>query len=188
MQDSKTKTTPKNQASAEAHRKRSEELEQEAADSWERSDTDGFLSQWASRLGSRRELLQADIDEKNGLWEHSALFDLNGNMVPATRHDSKYGGNVWRVFSGEAFTSEIKEWFNPSKARNKKTRLTNNAKKGYYIGSVLAPSHAEMFGSGTGLGSLHTVYAGVERDDRGFSLDNEIVDNGQEVLKENGII
>lgn len=187
MNTADIETTPENRAKADASRARAAEAAQRSQESWDRSDTDGFLSQWANNSISRKESLQAQIDEQNGLWEHPALFDLEGNMLAATPHKSKYGGTVWRVLEGDEPNSEVKEWFNESGAKSAKTRIVNNAKKGYYVGTVLVPSYAATGGSGRGLSGLHTVYNYVARDDRGFSRKNTIVDNGQDKLREAGL-
>ena len=57
--------------------------EQSAADSFDRCDTDGFLSQWASGLTARELRLQAEIEEADGLAEFRGLFDKDGNRIKA---------------------------------------------------------------------------------------------------------
>lgn len=61
-----------------------------AAESWERSDTDGFLSQWASGLSARLAETQAKILEDDGA-EFWGLVDLSGNRVCAKLIDGKFG-------------------------------------------------------------------------------------------------
>lgn len=61
-----------------------------------------------------------------------ALFDLAGNLLDAKLVTGQYG-LVWRVADGSGGV----RWFNPSKARVAATERANNAKKGYYVGSVL---------------------------------------------------
>src|SRR5690606_26317917 len=70
------------QYDVEAARKKAEELremargrDREAADSFDRCDTDGALSQWASGINAQKYRLQADIAENGGMWEFPALFD-----------------------------------------------------------------------------------------------------------------
>lgn len=63
-----------------------------------------------------------------------ALFDLDGNLIPARLVDGKFGMS-WMVlddWDGRA----TGEFLNPSKARNPETARRNNAKKGFYEGRV----------------------------------------------------
>ena len=71
--------------------------EQDAADSFERCDTDGFMSQWASGCNAAKKRLQADIEDNGGRAEVPALFDLNGNLIPAKLIDARYG-TTWGIF------------------------------------------------------------------------------------------
>lgn len=66
--------------------------DQLAADSFERSDTDGFLTQWAHGITADRDRLQANIVENGGVWRLLALFDAETlEYVPAYRGKSTYG-------------------------------------------------------------------------------------------------
>lgn len=58
--------------------------EQCAADSFERCDTDGFLSQWASRVTADRIRLQADILANGGCALFPVLYDKVTDKVVAT--------------------------------------------------------------------------------------------------------
>lgn len=172
-------TITQNEQKAKESEQKAAEAFGQAADSFERSDTDGFASQAASNIMAGKHLLQAKIDRQGGLWEFSALFDLDGNLVPAIRSNNAYGGYVWRVFESDDVDSAIVAWVNESKARNKATFNANMAKKGYYVGSVLAPARADLAGGGKGMAGMFSVYAFPRRTDRGFSRDVTIVDNGK---------
>ena len=147
--------------------------DQEANESFERSDTDGFMSQWASGVVAQEERLQADIVENGGKWEFQALFDLDGNLVAAKKIETQYGWS-WGIFADDSGRGRFTGWFNESKARKEETRIANDAKKGYYVGSVLAPAKAVLRGR-----SRTSVYAVAVRLDGGWSRDVEIVDNGK---------
>ena len=69
-----------------------EKSRQQSIESFDRCDTDGFLSQWANDMESQELLLQAQIESNNGLYEFPALFDLNGNRVRAKlgKHYNKF--------------------------------------------------------------------------------------------------
>lgn len=62
-----------------------------ARESFERCDTDGFLSQWASGLQSRLCQTQAEIVENGGQAEFWGLFDLEGNRIAAKLINGKFG-------------------------------------------------------------------------------------------------
>ncbi len=117
-----------------------------ASDSFDQSDTDGFLSQWASGLTAQKATAEADLIEAGGVSAKQALFDLEGNQVPAKRIPSKFGYNqsCWAILDGwdwdeSRYTGEF-----ISDAKQQKTF----EKKGYRKGVVLAPVEIELVGSG----------------------------------------
>lgn len=162
------------QTTAQQHRSTAAAHDTAAQESFERSDTDGFMSQWAHGVMAQRERLAADIAEDGGRAMFLALFDTNGNLVPAKYIETRFGYS-WALLSSDDPRSEFKGWFNPSKARKVGVARTNDAKKGYYVGYVMAPAKADLGG-----GNLTSVRAYPKRIDGGFSRDVEIVDNGQD--------
>lgn len=165
-----TATTTPGQAEADQLRAEARRHEDEARESFERCDTDGFLSQWASGRMAGLKRLEADIAEAGGMWEFPALFDLEGNLVPAKQVEGQYGMS-WKLLDDRGWCAG---WFNPSKARSDDVQRRNNAKKGYYIGTVRVPAFADMVGT-----NYHNVHAAAFREDDGWSADAEIIDNGQ---------
>ena len=163
---------------ASDYRDMAAESRQRAADSWENSDTDGFVSQWASGITAREYDLKAEVEDNGGKSEFSALFDLEGNLVPAKLVDTQYG-RAWGLLSSDDATSPFKGWFSPSNAATDSHRIHNNAKKGYYEGTVMAPAGVTTTSRGRGLGSAGSVCVITYRKDRGFSRDVEILDNGK---------
>lgn len=93
-------------------------------ESWERSDTDGFLSQWASDQMALRYQRLAAVAENGGMVEALAFVDLaTGELVKGELEQGQYGA-FFRPFDrdrGLIFFSH---------ARNAATRAANNAKKG----------------------------------------------------------
>lgn len=157
--------TPEQLAQAEELEATSRRNEQEAADSFARCDTDGFLSQWASdRMASLRRL-EARLLRQGGYAEHAALFDLDGNLVPAKLIGTRYG-MAWMLLDEDGrktgkFVSAFPK------------RASTMERKGYREGSVLAESYAEL------VGQTHTsVHPVTLRKDRGWSRDVIVVDNG----------
>jgi hypothetical protein len=151
--------------------------DKEAFDSFERCDTDGFLSQWALGLTAQEKRAQARILENGGKSEFPALLDLEGNLVPAKLIDTRYGRKFAVFASTEdalAYGSNIIEWVNPF-VRPKTLEV-----KGYRLGRVLAKAKADIAGSGTGLAGAASCHVVVVRTDGGFDPDAEITDDGTE--------
>jgi hypothetical protein len=105
-----------------------------SAESWERSDTDGYLSQWASNSMARRYRMCAELCDNHGLAEHTALFDLDGNLVSTRKVDGPYG---WSWLTTDAHVNAGgRRFVKPSKARDPQTRYDNLRKKGYTLGTI----------------------------------------------------
>ena len=120
--------------------------QKDGAESFARSDTRGALSQWGADLMARKANAEADLIEAGGVSAKQALFDLEGNQVPAKRIPSKFGYNqsCWAILDGwdwdeSRYTGEF-----ISDAKQQKTF----EKKGYRKGVVLAPVEIELVGSG----------------------------------------
>lgn len=164
--------TPEAKAKAEELRATARGHRNEANASFDRCDTDGFLSQWASGLCGERDEHAAHVAELGGVWEFPALFDLNGNLVAAKIVHSKFGYSgkqCWGVLASDDPTSRIVKWlaFAP-------VRQSTLEKHGYREGTVLAPAIAAIRGE-------KTAHAGIFRKDGGFSRNVEIVDDGGEL-------
>jgi hypothetical protein len=95
------------------------------------------------------------------------------------RSEYHYGTDqIWGILSDDDPCGCFTAWFRPSKARRGNTARKNDAKKGYYIGYVVAPAVVKVAGSGTGLAGALTCRPVAVRTDDGFSRDVEIIDNG----------
>lgn len=82
-----------------------EELDANAAEaaaieSFKRSHTDGFMSQWAGGRSAEKHRLNADIARKGGKMEFKALFDLDGNLIAAKKIQTQYG-SAWAILSSQ---------------------------------------------------------------------------------------
>lgn len=121
-----------------------------AMDSWERSDTDGCLTQWAANLTGRQYARQAQIAENGGMAEFPALFTLTGEWVPAKAIQTRYGTR-WMVLDSDGNrTGE----FLPHLPARRRTL----ADKGYLEGYALWPAKAVVSGTGKGLSGLTTCH------------------------------
>ena len=123
-------------ASAAAHAK-------EAADSYDRCDTDGFVSQWASGLNAQKDRLDAQILDNGGTAEFPALFTLSGEWTPARLVNGTYG-TQWQIL--DATGRPLPQWLPFFPAR--RSTLT---RRGYVEGYVTRPAKAAIQG-GTGRG------------------------------------
>ncbi|MFI6290078.1 hypothetical protein ACIBEJ_00750 [Nonomuraea sp. NPDC050790] len=158
---------------ATALRAQAADHDKKAQTSYERSDTDGCLSQWGSSMVAQELRLQADINEAGGRALFPALFDTSGALVPALLTDGEWGW-YFTLLASDDPNGRRAGWFGPSKARKAANARANDAAKGYYIGYVMAPAKAELRG-----GNIMCVTAIAVRTDGGFSRDVTIVDNGQ---------
>jgi hypothetical protein len=85
---------------AAAHLAKAAQHDQDAADSFERCDTDGFLSQWGSQQMGALERRQADIAAAGGVWTFSRLqlVTAAGEATDARLVETRYGAK-WRLDS-----------------------------------------------------------------------------------------
>jgi hypothetical protein len=160
--------TPEAKAKAEALRAKARGERRSAQESFDRCDTDGFLSQWASGICADRDDHAAQVAEMGGVWEFPALFDLQGNLVAAKVIKTSFGMR-WGVLASDDPTSRVVKWLAYAPAR--KSTLE---KHGYREGSVLAPAIADIRGE-------KTAYAGIFRKGPEFRRDVEIVNDGGEL-------
>lgn len=130
------------------------DLRQEARDSFERCDTDGFLSQWASGLGAYRKEAEAELIERGGVSEFLTLFDLDGNWVPCRMVEGKYGKS-WMILDADGKRTGEYVPYLPK-------RRDTLAKRGYVEGRAMFPARIDYIETGAGLtgvrvGSIRTT-------------------------------
>ena len=85
---------------AKQHRENAAKHFKDEADSFERSDTDGFLSQWSSNINGRLELTRADIAEAGGTAQFAGLFE-GDSRVKAQQVSTRWG-LAWVLHEDEA--------------------------------------------------------------------------------------
>ena len=61
-------------------------------DSFQRSDTDGFLSQWASGISANVDRMKADICRNQGKWQFTGLYE-GDRRVMAKQFTRKFNGH-----------------------------------------------------------------------------------------------
>lgn len=169
------------QERAAALRQQAADSRKRAAESWERSDTDGFVSQWASNITADELIMKAELIEAGGSYERDLLFDLQGNLVLAVEIETRYGW-AWMIKDPDNPKGPALGFFNESRAQKRETKIKNDAKKGYYVGRGRVKGYVKIFASGTGLSGAATArpgYAPWRDDETGGYVVTEIVDNGQ---------
>jgi hypothetical protein len=135
---------------AEKHRAEAARHFQAEADSFQRSDTDGALSQWAHSVNGQLERLKAELAEADGKWTFSHLHTLDGLPVKAKVIKTRFG-SAWALLdeAGNFTGTFISEGLRPATL----------AKKGFQMLDVELPAYAKLAGSGTGLAGALTVRA-----------------------------
>lgn len=153
---------------------------QEAHDSFQRCDTDGFLSQWASGVNAAKYEMEADLMDAGGVASFWGLFNRHGQRVTARLVSGEFG-LVWAVHtrSGRTvwvphtvtFDEEPNAFGGTTFVRPRFGPRTKGARLGLTVAWEDAPARVDMTGSGRGLGSLHTVRPVEVRTDGGWPPD-----------------
>lgn len=174
MTTTQTNTTD---IAAEAARLRTEAAAhwQERADSFERCDTDGFLSQWASGLTAQHRSAEARLLEDGGVAEFITLFDLDGNWVPSRLVEGKYGTS-WMVLDETGKRTGVYVPYLPK-------RRDTLAKRGYVEGYAMFPAKIDYVG---GQGGAATVRVGRVRTSRDHEPPVRVVTVDRWAAKEAG--
>lgn len=109
---------------AEEYRKMAQGNVMASSESFERCDTDGFLSQWGHDQMARVYEALAGLAENGGKSTFVYLADLNGNLVNAKVIPSKFSGSCWMLLDeNNKATGEFAPW--------KPARKNTLAKRGY---------------------------------------------------------
>jgi hypothetical protein len=153
------KATDLRQKAAECERKREE--------SFQRCDTDGFLTQWAHGLSAQKYRAQAEIEEAGGVSTFRGLYRRSdGKRVAAKLIAGKFGP-CWAFCDSEgSFTGRFI-------GDSKGTPRSRLYKEGFEVREETAPAKAIITGEGRGLSG--TAWVAVIRTDGGFPTDAEVV-------------
>lgn len=159
---------------ATEHRAKAAAADQRAADSFERSDTDGFLSQWASGLTAQLERLKADLADEGGRTEFAGLYEgdrrVKAKIVHYKNKFSHTDESSWLLHEDETALIDARGGkFVPTGERSRvQKRLGLRERR------EVADAYAFMNGSGTGLsGNAWPALARSNPDDWG--IDAELV-------------
>lgn len=131
---------------ADELRKQAKEAYQRSIDSFDRCDTDGFLSQWASDCAGRLLEVEADLAEHDYLWNFNTLGDKDGNLIPNKKIKTKYG-YAYAIFGSfedlEKRDVQILEWVGTSEkviAKKGYTLIRVQTKGKAVLGEGFTPS------------------------------------------------
>lgn len=121
----------------------------ERSDSQERSDTDGFLSQWASGLSAELARREIELLRNGGFHEFPVLVDADGNVVADrifwfTNEYSFAREGKWKL-SDELSLRAGRKWI----PIGKKSRVQKQL--GFREEKRFMPAYAKIAGSGKGL-------------------------------------
>lgn len=137
-------------------RRRSEQ----ARESFERCDTDGFLSQWADQLGSAEAGCGIQLAENGGYTVTKVLLDAETGEIASTH--AKWGdwGPYW-VLNDAAANKAGKRFVNESQAQKLSTFQANMRKKGYTVGTAEVRGEVKIVGGGMGLAGAANCRAAI---------------------------
>lgn len=105
-------------------------------ESFDRSDTDGFLSQWANAVAGRLYDQLAEVAEAGGVWTFTVLANAAGTVIEGAREVQTRYGWAWVTPDGQ--------WFNPSRARDETQAEARNLAKGFRLVQVERPAVVTM--------------------------------------------
>ena len=145
---------------ATEHRERASKHFQAKEDSFDRCDTDGFLSQWASGISGQLEARKAELAEAGWTSTFPGLYRRSdGARVRAKLIDARYG-LCW------AFCDEEGTFTGRFLSHSKGTKRSRLYREGFELREETAPANARITGSGTGLSG--TAWVEVYRADGGY--------------------
>jgi hypothetical protein len=149
-------------ARAQAIRANAQRQREAERESFERCDTDGFLSQWAHSIGAQKDDLAAKILEQGGYARFPVLVDQDGEVVAdreyrfANRAAPWKTDIVWRV-------DEVRfgrRWV-PAGDRSRVQKALGLREESRWF-----PAAAAILGGGKGIAGASSCYVGPVRTDR----------------------
>lgn len=109
-----------NRRTAEAYLAAAKGHHESLIESFERCDTDGFMSQWADQQLEHSMHRLAELAANGWQWATPALFDLQGNLVPAVYRQGDYGW-YWGILDPANPRGKFLGFFTESSATNPAT-------------------------------------------------------------------
>ncbi|MFD1145901.1 hypothetical protein [Saccharothrix hoggarensis] len=119
-----------------------------ARESFDRCDTDGFLSQWAATSTAEKAELAAQLADAQGLWDFPALFNLAGELVSAREVQGRYGWSWVLDDEKHIAANGGSRWVNTSRSSNEATQAAYLRRKGYTQGVIRARGRVKATSGG----------------------------------------
>ena len=161
---------------AQALRDEAAEEERRREESWQRSDTDGFVSQWAHGLTAQLKRREADLLEAGNVATFRGLFDrttgkrVRAKIVYVEDRFSGFGTVAkWIVLDS---SDRAVHWL-PAYKSGKQSKIY---KTGFEERDEIAPAEAVIAGGGKGLAGAASCVVTVRRTDGGYPQDATPVD------------
>jgi len=157
-------------------REESDRAHQASQESWERSDTDGFLSQWALDITAREKVREAELYDQGCMVLRPALMDIEtGEIVAACIHISPSRFNPggtdyqWKVYKPKGQWN----WFWCGDAKRESTFEKKGLKKVYVMapGKMYSRSPGNHMPEGRGLSgaaNYHGKFADIDYEASGL--------------------
>lgn len=130
-------------------------------ESFQRCDTDGFLSQWALSIGARKESEQAKVLANGGCWRFPVLL-FKGEVVATVIYhfNDGFGGINRRWKLPQALADKLgRRWVPVGRNSRVQKQLCLSESDRWF------PAKAEICGSGTGLSGAASAYVGIVKLD-----------------------
>lgn len=156
---------------AKEYREKAEELRRRSRESWERSDTDGCVTQWCSDWGAREADARAALVEAGKLGRFVGLYEGDRRVAAKLvrgRFPEWNPKQVWLLREDER--ERFGRDFIP--LGRKKSRVQKDL--GLAERAELAPAWVKLDGRGTGLSSLTTLHLRYYRTGDEWGLDAEL--------------
>ena len=145
---------------AETYRAMAKDCHRRSAESFDRCDTDGYLSQWAADMSARRYGVMAKVAENGGKTEEAALFFADGTIASHDMREGKFG--AYFFLTDEAAKRYGSRFVNLSNAKKAETRRKNYAKKGFTYGRVKGDAVVMSGGNGYNISYYPVIKNGAE--------------------------
>lgn len=136
-----------------------------AEESFQRSDTDGFLSQWAHNITADKNRNQIEILRNGGYAEFPVLVDADDNVVADKIYSfpNKFRGygNVERWRLPDDLAAKVGRRWIPTAGYSGKSRIQKQL--GLHESTRWFPAEAKICGNGTGLSGCANAYVAAVR-------------------------
>lgn len=147
--------------SADQLRQEASEHLQKAQDSFDRSDTDGCLSQWAHGISAQQKQAKAKLIEAGGLSDFTGLYEGDRRVAAKTISKSFSGHTSYSWLLNDAEAARFGRRFIPCGKNSKIQRDLGLAER-----KEMAPAYVTTGGGGKGLAGAASVRVMVLRSTR----------------------